>query len=179
MANFLGNRGGDLLVAGQVTTHHLDVEGSGQSKVNGLAHDVCGQEIKRYAREVPVECQTQISNVVSRGTMAGFQGDHDICVGGSGGAAVVIAQVNPGNRQADVIDNPLEFLGRDFTADALFDMIDQPRSLLDPCAGMGAHMQAKSACIHARKEILSQERHKQPRANGKGQEAPGEQRAMA
>jgi len=45
VANFLGNRGGDLLVAGQVATHHLDVEGSGQSKVNSLAHDVCGQEM--------------------------------------------------------------------------------------------------------------------------------------
>jgi len=178
VANFLGNRGGDLLVARQVTTHHLDVEGSGQSKVNSLAHDVCREEIKRYAREVPVECQPQISNVVSRGPVAGFQGDHDICVGGSGGAAVVIAQVNPGNGQADVIDNPLEFLSRDFTADALFDVIDQHRSFFDPCAGMGAHMQTKCARVHARKEILSQERHKQPRGNTKGQKAPREEQAM-
>src|SRR5258708_7072112 len=101
MSNFLRNGSGDLLIADQIASDHLNIVGSGQPKVDRLANNVCREEIERYARKVAVKSQPQVSNIVSRWPMARFQGDHDVCVGRSGGAAVIIAQVDAGNGNAD------------------------------------------------------------------------------
>src|SRR5260370_41447027 len=98
--------------------------------------------------------------------MARVQGDHDVCIGRSGGAAVIVAQVDAGNGNAEVINNSLKFLGWNFTANALFDAIYQHRSLLEASARMGTHMQAEPARVHARKKVLSKEWNHQPRAIG-------------
>src|SRR5205807_8027899 len=108
MSKFFCNVSGDLLIACQVSSEHLDVVGSGQPEVNGLADDVCREEIKRYARKVAIQGKPQISDVVSRRAVTRVQGDHDVCVGRSGGAAVIIAQVNAGNGNAKVINNSLK-----------------------------------------------------------------------
>src|SRR5437867_6777281 len=178
MSKFFCKIRGDLLIASQVTSEHLDVVGTGQPKVNGLAHDVCREEIKRYAGKVAIQGKPQISDVVSRRPMTGVQGDHNVCVRRSGGATVIIAQVDAGNGNAEVVDNSLKFLGRNFTANALFDAIDQHRSFLEASAGMGTHVQAKRARIHAGKKVLAKERNQQPRAKAEGEKEGGELQAM-
>src|SRR5207244_2498829 len=118
VSNFFRDGSGDLLVAHQIPSDQLDVVRSGQAKVNGLAHDIGREEIERYAREVTIEDEPQVSNVVSGRAMTCLQGNHNISVGRSGCAAVVVAQVNARNGNPDVIYDPLEFLSGNFTANA-------------------------------------------------------------
>ncbi len=56
MADFGRNRGGDLLIAGQVTAEHLHIKGSRQAKINRLAHNVGGKKIKGDAWKITIEC---------------------------------------------------------------------------------------------------------------------------
>ena len=72
MADFFGNRGGDLLVAGQVTAQHLDIEWSRQSKVNGLADDVRRKKIKRHAGKIAIEREAQIPDIIGCRPVSGF-----------------------------------------------------------------------------------------------------------
>src|SRR6266702_241499 len=111
--------------------------------------------------------------------MACFQRDHDVRVGCSGHAAVAIAQVDARDRQANIVDDALEFPRRDSTANRVLDMINQDRSLFDPCPGMRAHVQSKDPGINARKEIPSQEGDQTQRGYAKAQEERGEKQAPA
>jgi len=72
----------------------------------------------------------------------------------------------------DVVDDPLEFLGWDFTANCVFDVIDQHSSLLDSRAGTGATCKLKGARVHAGEEVLPKERNKQPQATANARKSP-------
>ena len=57
-------------------------------------------------------------------------------------------------------------------------MIHQHGRLLDPGAGMGAHVQSENSGIHARKKVLAQKWDQQQRGHAKGKEPPAERQAM-
>ena len=109
MADFVGNRGGDLLVAGQVTAQHLNVERRRQPKIDGLADDVRRQEIKSGAGKIAIEREAQIPDIIRRWPVSVAQRDQNVGVGRAGHAAVAIAEVDAGNRQANIVENALEF----------------------------------------------------------------------
>src|SRR5882757_10709295 len=170
MADFVRNRGRDQLVAGQVTAQDLNVKGSRQPKVNGLADDVRRQEIKRRAGKLAIEREAQTPDVIGRRLVSGFQRDHNVRIRRPGRSAVIVAQVDPGNRQADVVKDALDFSAGNFTANRGFDTINQGRSFLNPCAGMGTGMQPEKPGINARKEVLPQKRNQKERGRAKSQE---------
>jgi hypothetical protein len=57
--------------------------------------------------------------------MVCLERDHNVSVGRSRYTAVVVAQINPGRRQAYVIDDALQFLGWDPLSDHGFHLIDE------------------------------------------------------
>ena len=91
-----------------------------------------------------------------------LQCDHHVGIGRSCDATVVVAQVNSGSGQANVIDDPLEFLGWDILFDHGFDLIDELGRFFDPRSSHGADVQLKRSRIHRRKEILAKKRHQDP-----------------
>ena len=49
-------------------------------------------------------------------------------------AGVLVGHVDAGKRQADIVDDVVELIGRNGIPDGLLDEIEQPRGLLDPRA---------------------------------------------
>src|ERR1017187_1901531 len=115
--NPVSNLRGNPLIARHISAKHLNVKRRGEAEVNGLAHDVRRQEVKRDARKIPVQCQTQIADILRRRPMPLAQGYEDIAIGWPRHPAVTVAEVNAGDRQANVVEYALEFSGRNLTAE--------------------------------------------------------------
>ena len=120
--DFIGEPRGDGAVVGLVAADHLHVERRGQAEVQGLADNVRGQEIKHGARELAVQSRAQAAHVIFRGRVAGFERDEHVRVGRPDDAAGVVAQIDAGIRDADVVDDAANFTRRNFAADGLVDL---------------------------------------------------------
>jgi hypothetical protein len=70
--------------------------------------------------------------------MVCLQRDHHVSVSRPGYATVIVAQVNSRRRQADVIDDALEFLGWDPFSDHGFHLIDEFGRFFDARSSDGA-----------------------------------------
>src|SRR6266567_2291284 len=115
-----------MLVARHVAAKHLDVERSREAEVNRLAHDVRGQEVKRDARKIAVERQTQLTDIFGRRPMPFLQRNHYISIGRSGHTAVVVAEIYARNRQANIVDDALQVPWGNFMANGVLDLIINP-----------------------------------------------------
>ena len=91
------------------------------------------------------------------------QGDENIAILRPDAAGIEIGPVGAADRQADIVHDGAQFIGRDHVADAFFHMVEQAAvsSIRVPIGR--THMQPDLAGIHGRKEILSQERHQAER----------------
>ena len=70
MADFISDRGGDLLIARQIPPQNLDIERSRESEVNGLADNVRRQKIKGRTGKLAVERETQSPHKIGRRLMS-------------------------------------------------------------------------------------------------------------
>ena len=139
----LRQRGRDLVICRQVTANNLNIERRGQSKVDRLGHDVGRHEIKFRAGKFLVQIKAQLPNIISRRLMIWVERDQNIRVRRSSCAGVVVAQINPGVRKADVVDNALELPRRDSLSDGSFYLIDKLGRLFNARSGRRAHVQVK------------------------------------
>ena len=73
-------------------------------------------------------------------------------------------------RQADVVEDVVHLGRRHSLADVLLNQIAELGGLFDSGAALGAQMQDEGAGIAAGKEVLSQERNQQKRAEAEQQE---------
>ena len=89
--------------------------------------------------------------------MVCIQRDHDFAVGGAGGNAVAAGQVDV-VRQADVIIDDVQLVGRDHLPDVILNLLEIDLGLLDARARRAADMEAKLAGIHGGEEIAPHER---------------------
>ena len=78
--------------------------------------------------------------------------------------------------EADVVDDAVELVGRDDLPDRLLDPVGKLGRLLDPGAGLRAHMHLDLPAIDAREEVLAQERHQD---EGGRDEAPESRRSAS
>ena len=92
-----------------------------------------------------------------------LQADERVAVLRADGAGVLIGHVDAGERQADIVDDIVELIGRNDAAHGLFDQIEQARGLLDAGAGLGADVHQDLPGIDRREEVLAQKR---PEAEG-------------
>ena len=72
---------------------------------------------------------------------------------------LAVGHVDAADRQADVVNDAIEFVGRDGLPDRLLDLIAELGGLLDPGADLSAQMQFDLATVDRREEVLTQERH--------------------
>ena len=94
---------------------------------------------------------------LSVGGVVLLERDQGVAVLRPDGAGVLVGHVDAGERQPDIVDDIVELVGWDGTADCLFDLIEQASSLLDAGAGLGAHVHEKLAGINRREEVLAEE----------------------
>ena len=103
-----------------------------------------------------------------------LEADQGVAVLGADRAGVLIGHVDAGKRQADVVDDVVELIGRDGAAHGLFDEVEQPRRFLDAGAGLGANVHQDLPGIDRRKEVLAQERPEAERKHDTGKESGDE-----
>ena len=87
-------------------------------------------------------------------------------------AGVAVGEVDAADWQADVVDDRVEVRRRnDVVADRLLDPAAQGGDVLDPHAGLRAHVQLDLVAVHRGEEVLPEERH-QPEGEQHGREEP-------
>src|SRR5580692_4047695 len=104
--------------------------------------------------------------------------DQDLHIAGADGSARAIRLVDPGVRQADVVEDGLQFIPRNLLSQNRFDLITEARCLLHPQAGARPHMQAQQSRIYLGKEVLSQKRKQPERQQAERQKADYETSSM-
>ena len=85
-----------------------------------------------------------------------FKGHQNIRVRRTDGAGGALDVINRAVRQTDVVQNIVQFLGRNDTADRVFHEIGKPRGFFNTCAGLGAKMEDKLAAVGIRKKIFTE-----------------------
>ena len=106
----------------------------------------------------------------SVGPMAFAQRQQDLAVERADRAGVAVREVDAAVRHAEVVEDRLELVGRDELADRRFDVVGEPRRLLDARAGRRAHVQADLAGVDAREEVAAEHRIQQARQHAEAEE---------
>src|SRR5580765_5494586 len=131
------------IVARLVRSGDGHIYGRWSAEVENLRDDVRRLKEKLYAR-ISVRQHTAKLVDVFGGTPAAFafELNQDLRVGGADGAGVAVAEIDAAVGKADVVQNRYQFLGRNYLADGLIDLVGQAGSLLDTQSGARAHVQA-------------------------------------
>ena len=70
--------------------------------------------------------------------------------------------INSAVGQPDVVENIVQFLGRNDPSDRVFNEIGKACSLFNACAGLGTHVEAKLAAVGVRKKVFTEPGHEGP-----------------
>src|SRR5579872_24175 len=95
-------------------------------------------------------------NVLRRRPVILFQAHKNIHITRANRSGVAVREVDAAVRQADGVDNAVNFLRRNLLPDGLLDQIRETRSLLDSRPGARSHMQFELPRVHRREKILPQ-----------------------
>ena len=152
----------------------FDVQRGGSAEVEDLAADVGGQERKVAAGETLRQGFTQFFHIVGGGRVVRFQADLDVTVLRADGAAAAVGHVDAAERNANIVDDGVQFFGRDNLANPCFDAIERRGTFFDARAQWQAHMQGQGTRIGGREKVLAQARQQQERREYAGQEPDNE-----
>ena len=84
-----------------------------------------------------------------------FEGHEDVCVGRANEAGCAVNEIDGAVRQTDVVENVVQFLRRNNTADRVFDEIGKARGFFNTRTGLGAHMEDKLLVIGIGKKVFT------------------------
>src|SRR5579863_2264284 len=115
-------------------------------------------------------------NVLRRRPVILFQADQNIHITSANRSGVAVREVDAAVRQADGVDNAVNFLRRNLLADGLFDQIRETRGLLDARPGARSNMQFELSRVHRREKILPQPR-KQEHYRNQAEAKKGQQKS--
>src|SRR4051794_10843339 len=164
----------DFAIRGKIPSHDLHVQRSGQSEVQGLAHNIRGEEIEHGPGELAIELLAQAPDITAGRSVSGLERDQHVGIAGADQTAVAVAQANARIWNSNIVENPAEFFGRNFTPNRCFHLFDQADGLFNSCPAPGAQVQPKLPGIDRGEEILAQLRDQKPRTEAKRQETGGE-----
>jgi hypothetical protein len=99
-----------------------------------------------------------------------LQADDDVAIHRADRARGAVGHVDGAVRQADAVDDRVDFLRRDQPADLALDLVEQRGGLLDAGAGGGAGMQGDGAAVHLGEEVAAEEGHQRQAAEGEDKE---------
>ena len=114
----------DAVIAG-VAPRHLNVNGSGQAKVQNLRGDVGRQKLKRGVRELRGQLAAERLDVHLRWPVLFFQRDQHVAVQRADGGDVAERQVDAADRQADVVNHGVNLAVRDGVPNHVFHLEEQ------------------------------------------------------
>lgn len=178
MRDALGQHLGDLVVPG-IPANHLQVDGSGQAEVQDLIGNVGGLEEESRVREFLAQTIAQFDGVIRGGAVVvGLEGNQNIAVAGSQRADIAEGQIETAERDANIIDDGVDFVRWDGVPDFLVDLGKQDFGLFDARAGGRHGVQAHLAGIDGGEEIAPGEDDQEKRGGYEDAEARQDRRAV-
>ena len=123
MPKFAKHLVGDPLVRGDVRTVDLDVNGRGQTEVKDLGHDVGRKKIERRTGKLAREIAAQGAHVACDRVMFLLQRDKYVDIGRARQSRVVVHVVDVAARQANIVQNTVDFTCRNYMTDSGFHQI--------------------------------------------------------
>src|SRR5690242_8072483 len=113
--NLFHEAASDAIVCVRVAADDLEIDGRGKAKVDDLAGDVGGLEEKRHVGKVLTQALTEL-NLVIAGRAVSFlvERDQDFAIGGRNGGDIALRDDWPAIRNADVVDEHVNLIGRDY-----------------------------------------------------------------
>ncbi|ARF88207.1 uncharacterized protein BCN122_II1464 [Burkholderia cenocepacia] len=158
-------------VTREIVAKHLHVDRGRLPEVEDLRDDVRRLEEELDAREALRQQRAQRLYVVPGRAVAGLQRDQQLAVERADRARVAVRQVDAAHREAEVVDDRTELVGRHGFADHALDLVGEARGFLDPVAGRCAHVQPDVAGIGVREEIAAEHEHEAGRQHAEAEEA--------
>src|SRR5579871_5450502 len=170
-SDLLGQLLRNLIVWSSFTPGHLYVDGRRQAEVQNLIGDVGSFKEHRYVRKTLMQPFAKPFGVNLRGSMILFQRDQDFTVANADRRAISEGEVKAAVRQANIVEDGVQFVGRDHASNFVLDVGEDHFRALDARAGGSARMQPDLTGIHRRKEIATDEIHQAQRPKGKNRES--------
>ena len=136
----------------ELRSHDLDVDRRRQAEVEDLRDDVGGLEVERHAREALGQRHPQRALIADRRPVVLAKRDEHLRVLTADVVGLDEREVVRG-RDADVVVDDRDLLGRHDLADRLLDLADDLLGLLDPRAERGAHVQPHLTGVDQGKEV--------------------------
>ena len=146
--------------------------GAGEPKFRIWLTISAGRKEKVEPGKLCGSTSAQLLDIIGGGGMIFVQRDQDIAVLRAHAAGIEIGAVGAADRQADIVDDRAQLVGRDDLADAALDMVEQGRGFFDAGADRRADMQEISPASTAGKKFSAQERHQQQRQTARKPESP-------
>jgi len=126
-----------------------------RAEVEDLAADVRRQEREVAAGKTLRQRFTQFFHVIGGGCVVFFQADLNVAILRADGAAAAVGHVDAAERDANVIDNGVQFFGRDDLTDPRFNAVEGGGAFFDARAQRQAHMQGQRTGIRGREKVLA------------------------
>ena len=114
---------GDAAIVGNVGTVDLNVDRRRQTEVQGLGHDVGRQDIESHSGKLARELLAQGPDVAGSRVVLLIQRDKHIGIGFPGESGVVVHKVDVADRQADIVEDIVDFSRRNGLPNAVLYLI--------------------------------------------------------
>src|SRR5258708_3350771 len=142
----------------KIVPYDLNVDGSGQAKIENLGNHVGRQESERNPRELLRKCQTKLMNVVVRGMVLGGKGHKNIRIRRSNRCGIAVGEIDATVGQANIVNDVLEFACRYLPSNRLLDLIAKVGRFFNAHSGGSTQMKLESAAVNAGEEVPAQPR---------------------
>ena len=134
----------------------MHIDWRGQAKIQNLTDHVGWQKSEGRARKLFWERQTKLLNVFVGGMVIGGQGHENVGVRRSNRCRVTVGKIDAAVRQANVVNDVVDFACRNLLSNRLFDLITKIGCFFNAHSGGSTQMKLKSAAVHAGEEVLAQ-----------------------
>src|SRR5439155_14329887 len=91
-----------------------------------------------------------------------FEGHEDVYVGRANETGCAVNEIDGAVRQTDVVENVVQFLRRNNTADRVFDEIGKARGFFNTRTDLNTHIKDKLPTIGIGKKVFTQPGHEGP-----------------
>src|ERR1700688_3315043 len=156
--DFLQHPSRDFAIALNIGSLDLNIDGSGQTKVQHLSNDVRGQEVKGRAGIFAGQRLSQALNIICCSVVIFVEGHQNIGVARSDEARGAVHEIDGAVRQPNIVQDVVHFALGDLAADGALNEVAKLGGFFDASTALGTEMQDELTAVGVRKEILTEPR---------------------
>jgi len=146
---------GDSVVVFWITTDDLEVDGSGQAKIQNLVGHVSGREEEGFFGKFLSELLSQQAGVLQGAPFARRERNLDVAVGIANSGGIGKCEIEAAVRQTNVIENHVDAALREKLANLIFDGGEDTLRFFDAGSGGRQDMQTHLAGIYVGEKVAA------------------------